>query len=155
MMELVDILSLETVKVYEENYSWEEALARSIQPLVDEGCVLPCYLNHILNETKTYGAYYILKPKVAVAHTRWQNGALEDRLALTLFKQPVSFAPHGEEVELLIAFCAKNDAHHLHYLKKIARLLKDDCFIQSLLNTTTSDELQDALCGNTRIMATV
>ena len=155
MMELVDIFSKDNIKVYEGHHHWEQALRLSIQPLIEEGCVLPCYLSHILADTKTYGAYYILRPEVAVAHTRWQNGALENRVVLTLFKDLVDFSPHGEQVKLFIGFCAKDDFYHLHYLKELAKTLKDDELIERLLGASTSEELKGILHDRSREMATI
>ena len=144
-MDLINIFHKKNIKVYHDYHDWEKALHLSIQPLLEDGCVLPAYLNQILSETKAYGAYYILRPQVAVVHTRWQYGALADGISFSLFKETVDFSPYGDKVNLIIGFCAKDDFHHLEYLKEIAILLRNDNFVETLLASNTPEMLTELL----------
>jgi PTS system ascorbate-specific IIA component len=140
---ITEMLKLENVRIIEEDCDWEKAIYISMQTLLEQGYITEQYPRTIIDTTKKHGAYYVLCPDVALAHSRPEDGVIKKQLALTLFRHPISFPNKKDTVRLIIALAAEDSNSHLDVLAQLAELLNDDSRIQSCVNMNSSQELYE------------
>ena len=54
--------------------TWEEAVAASCQPLLDDGSIEQAYIDAVIGCVKKYGPYIVFAPNIAMPHS--QEGAV-------------------------------------------------------------------------------
>ncbi len=109
---ITEMLKLENVRIIEEDCDWEKAIYISMQTLLEQGYITEQYPRTIIDTTKKHGAYYVLCPDVALAHSRPEDGVIKKQLALTLFRHPISFPNKKDTVRLIIALAAEDSNSH-------------------------------------------
>lgn len=138
---ITEMLKLENVRIIEEACDWEKAIHISMESLLKQGYITEEYPKTIIETTKKHGAYYVLCPDVALAHSRPEDGVIKKQLALTLFRHPITFPNKKDKVRLIIALAAEDSNSHLDVLAQLAELLNDDSRIQHCVNMNSPEEL--------------
>lgn len=140
---ITEMLKPENVRIIEEPCDWEEAIHISTKALVEQGYITEQYPRSIIETTKKHGAYYVLCPDVALAHSRPEDGVIKKQLSLTLFRHPISFPNKKDTVRLIITLAAEDSNSHLDVLAQLAELLNDDNRIQLCVNMNSTQELYE------------
>lgn len=121
--------------------SWQEAVKRSIEPLIDSGAVTEEYYHAIIESTEEYGPYYILMPGMAMPHARPEAGVQRDAFSLVTLTDPVTFSD-GKEVSVLLALAAtSSDIHTSVAIPQIIALFELENAIERLKATKTPAEV--------------
>lgn len=136
-----EILKIESIQIVGRMEGWENAVKAAVDPLVRLGYAEERYGSEIIENTKRYGAYYILMPGVALIHGRPDQGALAIQLAVTLVREPVHFPGKADGVKLMIAIASTDTDSHIEMLMDIASILEDKSRVDSILRSNSEAEL--------------
>ncbi|OZV23016.1 PTS sugar transporter subunit IIA [Streptococcus sobrinus] len=119
--------------------SWQDAVHKAVEPLIDSGAVTEDYYQAIIASTEKYGPYYILMPGMAMPHAEAGVGVNKDSFALITLTKPVAFSD-GKEVSVLLTLAAKSAAIHTTVaIPQIIALFELDNSIQRLLDCQTPE----------------
>ena len=132
-MNLADILKqYHSIRLNQSAASWEEAIQKSTEPLVEAGTVTGDYADEIIAATKQFGSYYILAPWMAMPHGMPGKNVLADSFSLVTLKTPVIF-PDGSEVKILACLAAAHKENSLtDAIAQIAILFSTDTIIEKI-----------------------
>lgn len=129
-------------QICERRVAWQDALRIAAKPLEKNGCVEPRYVEKIISITEECGPYYIIAPRLAIAHARPEDGANENALGLTLFRNPLAF-PQSDfgDVELLFTFSTVENEGHVKMIQTMIRAFDQPDKVDRLLKAEGADEL--------------
>ena len=127
--------------------SWEEAIKKSCEPLLNNGCVSLSYVDAIIENVKTNGSYFVLLPEIALPHARHEHGAIKKGVSCTVLNKRVMF-PNDKPVKVLIAISSDGDDGHLEMLSEIGSVLMEDELVEKLKNATTVQEISSIFSNN-------
>ena len=82
-------------------------------------------------------------PHIAMPHARPEQGALKTQIAVTLFRNEVTFNREDAKANLFITLSAADADTHLQVLMKISELLQDEDKAAKILKSADANEL----CG--------
>ncbi|MBI9011425.1 MAG: PTS sugar transporter subunit IIA [Clostridiales bacterium] len=124
--------------------TWEEAIIKSAQPLLDGMYVDQGYIDAMIESVNEYGPYIVIAPKVAMPHARPETGSKKIGYSILKLEQPIGFSEAPEhQVELLVALSCVNAESHLEILQFIVEVLSDAERFEGALKATTKTELLD------------
>ncbi len=140
---IADMLKKENVQIIDRVADWKEGVRVSIQPLVDGGYVETSYIDGVIANTIEFGPYYVLVDDVALIHGRPEQGVNEKQLAVTIVREPVTFAGKGTEkkARLLVALAATDGEAHIDVMRTLAELFMDEAKIEQLVQSQSTDEI--------------
>lgn len=72
-MFLKELAEKNRVCFHQKFSTWEEAVAASCQPLLEDGSIEKEYVESVIACVKKYGPYIVFAPKIAMPHS--QEGA--------------------------------------------------------------------------------
>lgn len=88
---LSDLLPISNINVKEEASSWEKAIQKAGQCLVDNNSVTLEYVNEMIKNVKINGSYMVINDKIALPHARTENLVMKTGMSLLELKEPVVF----------------------------------------------------------------
>ena len=98
----------------------------------------------IIESTKATGPYYVLAPKLALAHVSPGSYNKKVGLSLVLFKNAVQFSDQSRhDVNLLFTLSALDSESHMSKIMKFAQLFSDPNVVEQAINATAKDELYE------------
>ncbi len=140
MMKLQSVdKSLIQIDVEAENF--EDAVRKSMEPLVAQKYVKPSYVEKILSIYRETGPYIVITTHIALPHADSEAGALKMGMGFTKLKHPVvSGNVANDPVKYLFPLSATDSTKHIQMLSKLAELLGDPSFIEGLDTVTSKEE---------------
>lgn len=137
----MDLLDGKNVKILEEAKDWRDAIRKSVMPLEEEGFVKPEYKEAIISGVEKLGPYIVIAPLIALPHARPEQGVLKSQVAVTLFRNKVSFDKKDTEVQLFVALAAADSDSHLNALMTISEILQDEEKVAQILQSEDTETL--------------
>ncbi len=137
---LIHYLKSSHIKIFNENYSWEQALRESSNPLLMEDSITQEYIDTIINDQKENQMYMFLADQLVLAHTAAENGVKRVDVSLGIFKQPVTFL-NGKKARIIFTLCAEDQTKHLKILNDILDLFSKKKSIDQLVKFDTSNQV--------------
>ena len=129
--------------------TWEEAIIKSAQPLLEGEYVDQGYIDAMIDSVNEYGPYIVIAPKVAMPHARPETGSKKIGYSILKLEQPIGFSEEPEhQVELLVALSCVNAESHLEILQFIVEVLSDSERFDGALKATTKTELLNVFQNN-------
>lgn len=121
--------------------TWQEAVHKSVEPLIESGAATEEYYEAIIASTEEYGPYYILMPGMAMPHAQAGVGVNRDAFSLITLTEPVTFSD-GKEVSVLLCLAATSaDIHTTVAIPQIVALFELENSIERLVNCKTTEEV--------------
>ena len=129
----MSIISLETVRLQGRALDKQDAIRQAGELLVQSGCVLPLYVNGMLNREQTMSTY--IGNGVAIPHGQYDNRADVRRTAISVLQLPegVEWEP-GERAYLVIGIAADAE-EHIGVLANLAEVVEDMDTVTQLAQT--------------------
>ncbi|ATZ16302.1 PTS system ascorbate-specific IIA component [Entomoplasma freundtii] len=122
--------------------NWETALATGIQPLLAKNYVSKDYLNHLISETKRFGAYYVIGPDLALAHIQPNETTLKTGISLLYLDEPTLFPGlKMKPVKFLFVLVATDSDSHLSLLQEMALLFSKKEFYDAFYQLKDTTDL--------------
>ncbi|WP_256928542.1 BglG family transcription antiterminator [Bacillus sp. F2HM] len=124
---LNDLLTEQTIKLHQTADTWQEAITKAAQPLLDQNAIKPSYVEAMIQSVHQNGPYIVIAPQVAIPHARPEDGVNKLSMTLMSFNQPISFSKDGKkQVRLVIVLAAIDSMSHLKALKQLTMLLSEE-----------------------------
>lgn len=112
--------------------------------LVEQDFATADLADAIIESTKATGPYYVLAPKLALAHVIPGSYNKKVGLSLILFKKAVQFSDQSRhDVNLLFTLSALDGESHMNKIMKFAQLFSDPNVVEQAINATSKDELYE------------
>lgn len=149
-MSLSNFMKKEDILMVEESpKSLKEAIDLSCSLLVQNKKVKAKYPQAIYESHEKLGAYYVVVPKVALPHSRPENGVLKEGVQVTIFKKGADFKSlENGDVFLSIAFASQGAEGHIHLMSEIAKLLENEKIIENIIQKETVEEIWEIIQEN-------
>ncbi|MYL57738.1 PTS mannitol transporter subunit IIA [Virgibacillus halodenitrificans] len=134
-----EILSKENIKLNAQFQNKEEAIRYTGDILVTNGYVQPNYVDKMLEREEVTSTF--MGNFVAIPHgTEDSKGeVIETGISVVIAPEGVDFGD-GNIVKILVGIAGKGD-EHLEVLSKIAIVLSEEDNIESLVKSTSKDEI--------------
>ncbi|CAA7603017.1 Phosphoenolpyruvate-dependent sugar phosphotransferase system, EIIA 2 [Acididesulfobacillus acetoxydans] len=131
------IIAEERVRLKATSRDWEDALAMSIQLLVDNGYVELAYIQATINAVKDYGPYIVLAPGIAFAHAKPTDGVKSTGISLLTLEKAVYFGHQDNDpVDIVFGIAALEFNLHVEIMRKLATFLSNAENINFIRNAT-------------------
>ncbi len=143
MGQIATMLKRDNVQVVARCKDWRDAVHVAVQPLVDDGCVTPAYIDGIIENAETYGPYFVLAPDLALLHARPDQGVIERQLAVTISQEGVVFREGDSPVRVLVTLAATDANSHIDVMRELAQMFSDPASIERLATASSADEVYD------------
>ncbi|MCW4683053.1 BglG family transcription antiterminator [Bacillus pumilus] len=124
---LNDLLTEKTIQLQQTAETWQEAITKAAQPLLDQNAIQKGYVEAMIQSVDQNGPYIVIAPQVAIPHARPEDGVNELSMSLMSFERPVFFSKdEKKQVRLIIVLAAIDSMTHLKALKQLTMLLSDE-----------------------------
>ena len=143
----MELLQAENVRIADKAENWQDAIRQSVALLEKGHYVTENYKEAVIENINKLGPYICIAPHVAMPHARPEQGALATQIAVTLFRQEVTFTREDARANLFIALAAADAESHLGLLTKISELLQDEQTANNILNAKDEGELYRYFSG--------
>lgn len=137
----MELLKAENVQILASAEDWKDAIRKSAVPLEKGNFITANYKEAIIENVEKLGPYICIAPHVAMPHARPEQGALKTQIAVTLFRNEISFPRKDATAKLFITLSAADSESHLQVLVKISELLQDEQKAAQILNAADEKEL--------------
>lgn len=137
---LLHYLDPSHIQIFENKLDWEQALILSCQPLLKEGSITQDYIDAILYDQKERQLYMFLCDGLVLAHSNPQNGVNQIDVALSTFKEPITFM-NGRKAQIIIAICATDQTKHIKILNDIIEIFSKKKSLDAIVSMNQKDEI--------------
>lgn len=141
---ILHYLKQETIHIFEEKYSWQEAIAVTAKPLLEKKVIKQCYVDAIINRTLELGPCMFITDEVVLAHAKIEEGSLELGVSLAKFNQPVYF-DNQRKASIILVLSAKDQTSHIKVLNDIMEIFHDYLHIQAIKETMDTTRIHQYL----------
>ncbi len=145
---LHDLVKKEFIRLRVRAKDWKEAIALSMQPLLEAGCVMQSYVEACISNVEKYGPYIVITKHVALVHAEREKGCLQDAVGIVSLETPVNFGnKDNDPVKYVFCLSARGNDSHLETLAELSGLLQDTRFFELLDHAEDGQEILDYVNG--------
>lgn len=128
------------VQIVDNISSWEEAIKLSAKPLLDNKNIDGRYIDAMINNVHKNGPYMVLLDGVCMPHSRPEDGAIKNGMALLKVRGGVDFYKTDKKVYLFFALAAVSSDEHTEAIAELADFLGDDDKLSKIINSEVNEE---------------
>jgi len=140
------MLTEQTVRAMIRVASWEEAVDRAGQLLVEAGTVEPRYVKAMKRVLHEMGPYAVIAPGVVLLHARPEDGVRQPCFGMVTLSTPVAFGHReNDPVDVVIALGAVDKQAHVTALQQLAQLLLDQATVERIRAAPDDSALLSAI----------
>lgn len=130
---LEEIIKPSYIKLGVHASDWQDAIKQSAKPLIKAQTVTKEYVEEIIHSVQNYGPYFVVAPRVALAHAPSKYGVQKLSMGLTVLKPAVEFHnKDNDPVSFVFTLGAPDSNSHLKALQELVELLSQDDFYEFL-----------------------
>lgn len=136
------------VNIVDRVQNWEEAVRVAAKPLTADMSVTPHYVDAMINNIKKFGTYIVVAPKVAMPHSRPEDGVNKNCLALLKINEGVFFGDEADEEEkvyLIFVLGAVDSNSHIETLTQLMDIIDDEEKIDALAEAKSVNEILEII----------
>ncbi|WP_420176594.1 PTS sugar transporter subunit IIA [Luteococcus sp. OSA5] len=141
----MNLIDGSTVILQHETAPWQELVRLSAGMLERKGITTPDYVEGIFESIEKNGSYMLIAPRVLLAHTRPEKGAVGTGLSLITTGEDVPFGEEGKPTRLFFTLAASDSNAHLELLTHLAEVLADEALFEELVTTSDAARVQEIL----------
>ena len=120
---MTDILTKESIQVQAKVASKEEAIRGAGNLLVKVGCVLPEYIDSMLEREKTMSTY--VGNGVSIPHGEFEGLSLVNHTGISVLQVPEGVEWEDGELAYLVVGIAATGDEHIQVLQNLATVIED------------------------------
>ena len=75
-----ELISERNIQIMEKVKDWKESIKIASQPLLEDNYIKSDYITAMISNIEKFGFYIVITDKVALPHSRPENGALKTGL---------------------------------------------------------------------------
>lgn len=129
----------------------EEAIKAAGQLLVDADLAEDRYVEAMIQSYHENGPYFVLAPRIALPHSRPEDGVKEACVSLVRLKGDVKFGHKtNDPVRLVFGLGASSGDEHLIVLQKLMDLIGSAHNVEKLLQVECYEELKKNFGGKVK-----
>lgn len=137
------------IRIYKNQpKDWRDSLKISSENLVSKDIITEEYVNEIINNVETNGAYIVIVPGVVMPHALATGpGVLDTGISFSKFEEPVSFEKDNPEKQgkLFFTLAAKDEEQHLKNIQDLMELLLTEGMIEALSCIETMEDYEHVM----------
>lgn len=123
--------------------NWEDAIAASCAPLLEQGVVEQSYIDLIISNVKELGAYIVIAPNICIPHAQEGAGVHDTAVCFMKTEQPVKFNDDpDQDACIFFAFSSVNNDAHLENLDAVVSLLAEEEHLKKILAAKSVEDLR-------------
>jgi arginyl tRNA synthetase N terminal domain len=130
----------DNIGIEKEALTWKESIRTASVPLIKNGKIEEKYVEAMINDIERMGFYVVITDKVAMPHSRPENGVNETSLSLLKLDKIVKYGEY--DVNLIFILAAENKDKHIEILKELSEFLDEDDEIEKIINAKTIEEIE-------------
>lgn len=123
---------------------WEDAIRAAAKPLLEDGAILPAYVDSIIENVHKFGPYIVLAPKIAMPHCQ-QNavGVVHTAVSFMKLEEPVHFEEGNPDKDAYLFFvlASENPDLHMENMQELATVLLNPEIVDELMEVYNLDDL--------------
>lgn len=143
-MLLRELVEKNRISFQEKIDTWEEAIAASCQPLLEDGTIEQSYIEAIIQSVKKYGPYIVIAPDIAMPHAQeGASGVKDTAIAFMKVQEPVYFEKDNPDkrARLFFVLASVNHEAHLKNMEQLACMLLEQETVTALLEVKSAEDL--------------
>ncbi|MCI2947039.1 PTS sugar transporter subunit IIA [Staphylococcus caledonicus] len=144
----LEILTKDRIILESEVESWEQAIQKASQPLLEQNIIKNDYIDSMIKSVEDLGPYIVIAPEIAIAHARPDNNVNEVGLSLLKLSKHINFSENGHYASLIFVLSAIDNSSHLKVLQSLAQLLGDQKNVKQLMESKDKDEIINIIKEN-------
>lgn len=129
--DLVNVLDVSRIRIFENPCSWQDSIRFAGQCLLDYKSIEKRYLDMIINQLQYYGPYMFLTENVILAHAKPEDGVNCLDLSMAAFREPVIYS-ETRKARIAFILAAEDQEKHLKILQDILSLLSREDFVNRI-----------------------
>lgn len=132
------------IRISNEIIDWKTAIHQGVDLLVKNAICTIEYSSEIINSVLKFGPYFVLMPKLALAHAASGEYNKKNGLSLIIFKNSIPFSlDEKHNVNLLFTLSVKDANTHMELLTKFVSLFQDDKdLVDKIINSNDLNEIK-------------
>jgi len=130
----------DNIGIEKEALTWKASIRTASVPLIKNGKIEEKYVEAMINDIERMGFYVVITDKVAMPHSRPENGVNETSLSLLKLDKTVKYGEY--DVNLIFILAAENKDKHIEILKELSEFLDEDDEIEKIINAKTIEEIE-------------
>ncbi|QTN00502.1 PRD domain-containing protein [Sediminibacillus dalangtanensis] len=139
---LNELLTEEMIQLVDEVEGWEKAIKLASRPLLDRNFIEQAYIDSMIDDIKTLGPYVVIAPRIAIPHSRPENGVNKVGISLLKSSESISFSDQEKhQANLIFVLAAIDNETHLKALSQLTNLLGEEENINRLIETSNKQEI--------------
>lgn len=127
------------IQVLENIDNWEDAIKYASIPLLEKKTIEDRYVRSMIENIHELGAYIVLMPRIAMPHSRPENGVNITSMSLLKLNKGVSFSKDKEDVNLIFILAAEDNTSHMDAIIELTDLLEDEKKIEQIIGAKNSE----------------
>lgn len=136
------------VNIVDRVDGWEDAIRVAAKSLTADMSVTNHYVEAMINNVKKFGSYIVVAPKVAMPHSRPEDGVNKNCLALLKINEGVFFGEETDEDEkvyVLFVLGAVDSNSHIETLTELMDIIDDEDKIEALIKAENINEMLEII----------
>ncbi|MCF2612183.1 PTS sugar transporter subunit IIA [Fusobacterium perfoetens] len=136
------------ISIVDNVKDWQEAIKIAASPLVADGSIEERYIEAMIENIKKFGTYIVVAPKVAMPHSRPEDGVNKNCLALLKINEGVVFGEETNEEEkvyFIFILGAIDNGSHIETLMKLMDVIDDEEKIDAMTKVSSVKELMELI----------
>ncbi|MFD1064904.1 BglG family transcription antiterminator [Oceanobacillus locisalsi] len=138
---LDDLLTADTIQLDDRAKTWEEAIWRAAEPLLDSRYIEKPYVDAVMENCKRNSDYIMLAGQIAIPHAKPEEGVLKLGMSLLKLKDPVEF-PNGKRINLICFIAAEDKEKHINSLLQLRRLAEDEVIVKQIKKANSEEAIE-------------
>jgi len=140
------IIERENIQLKVEAASWQEAVRKAGEILVNNGYATDNYVEAMVQTASKLGPYIVIAPGLALPHARPEDGALKPGISLITLEKPLNFGNvDNDPVYVVIALAGSDNKTHLGILQTIAAGFEDKNTVSRIYNSKTAEDIVEII----------
>ena len=137
---LLDMIQPEFIQLNKKARSWEEAFYLAANPMIEKQVITRNYIDAIIQQTKSEGAYMVIMDQVALPHTVPEAGANQIGMGITTLSSEVNILGKVP-VKYIFTLSAVDSKQHLNAMTQFIELLESEAFFHELDHAEDSEQM--------------
>ncbi|MDU1912325.1 PTS sugar transporter subunit IIA [Fusobacterium sp.] len=129
------------INIIENVNDWKEAIVLAAKPLVEDGSIENSYIDAMIANVNKFGTYIIIAPKVAMPHSRPEDGVNKNCISMLKINEGIVFEGEEEKVFIFFVLGAVNNDSHIETLMELMELIEDEERIEKIIEVKTVQEI--------------
>lgn len=141
-----NLIARSAIAIREQVESFEAAIGISAQLLVSSNYASEKYVERVLENYRSLGAYFVVAPGIAIAHASAGADVQSPGLSLLKLNEGViSGVVENDPVKLVFSLCTPDRDQHIELMGDFAQLMSDSEIVNSLLNASAESVIEKIL----------